>query len=115
MFLIGLLFAAGIVWKAGEAPIAEAMGRPAAWVLALLVLVIPANAALQALRPLSFADDAGWLTVLVDVERSRDLGSLPNADVTSASLEQIRRAVAEAQGQGDVLFMDQRQLLTFDL
>jgi hypothetical protein len=51
--------------------------------------------------------------VLADAERPRDLGSLPNAAVTSASLEQVREAVVDAQEQGEVLFMDQRQLLTF--
>jgi hypothetical protein len=115
MFLIGMLFAGGIVWKTGANQIAQGMGRWAAWVHAVLVLalVMPANGALQALRPISFADDAAWLIVLADVERPRDLGSLPTADVTSSSLERLRKAVAEAQGQGEVLFMDQRQLLTF--
>jgi hypothetical protein len=79
----------------------------------LLLLVVPANGALQALRPISFADDVSWLSVLADVERPRDLGSLPNADITSSSLDHLRQLIAEAQGQGDVLFMDQRQLLTF--
>jgi hypothetical protein len=115
MFLIGMLFAVGIMWKTGESRIAQEMGRPAPWVNAVLVLalVLPAIAALQALRPISFAEDAIWLTVLADVERPRDLGSLPNADITSSSLEQLRQAVAEAKVQGEVLFMDQRQLLTF--
>jgi hypothetical protein len=115
MFLIGMLFTVGVVWKLAADPIAQGVARWPAWVYAVLVLalVMPATAALKALRPISFADDAAWLSVLADVERPRDLGSLPNAEVTSSSLEQLQQAVAEAQEQGEVLFMDQRQLLTF--
>lgn len=115
MFLIGMLFTAGIIWKASKGRIAQDMGRWAPWVYALilLALVIPAYGALRALRPLSFSEDAAWLTVLADAERPRDLGSLPSMAVTSSSLEKLRQAVVEAQGQGEILFMDQRQLLTF--
>jgi hypothetical protein len=115
MFLIGMLFTAGILWRTSETPITTGIGSWGAWVygVLLLLLAVPANGALQALRPISFADDAAWLSVLADVERPRDLGSLPNADVTASSLDRLRQAVAESQGQGDILFMDQRQLLTF--
>jgi hypothetical protein len=115
MFLIGMLFAVGIVWKTSETTITQGIGRWSAWGYAvlLLVLVMPANVALQGLRPISFADDAAWLSVLADVERPKDLGSLPNADVTASSLYKLRRVVADAQEHGEVLFIDQRQLLTF--
>jgi len=115
MFLIGMVFIFGIVWRAGQRKMAQVVGREAGWAFALilLIVVLPANGALQALRPLSFADDAAWLSVLADVERPRDLGSLPSAEITASSLNQLREAVALARGQGEVLFMDQRQLLTF--
>jgi hypothetical protein len=47
------------------------------------------------------------------VERPRDLGSLPDDATTQASLQQIREAVEEAERRSEVLFLDQRQLLTF--
>jgi len=115
MFLIGLLFTAGLIWETGATDVVQGIGRWPAWVYGalLLTLAMPAYGALRALRPISFANDAAWLSVLADAERPRDLGSLPNAAVTSASLEQLREAVVDAQEQGEVLFMDQRQLLTF--
>ena len=48
------------------------------------------------LRPLSFGQDAAWLSVLADVERPRDLGSLPTDDVVQSSLEQIAAAVKDS-------------------
>ena len=80
MFLIGLVFAAGVAWKAwGQGGTARRDQLPS-WLNAaiLLLVVLPANSHLQALRPISFARDAQWLTVLTDVERPRDLGSLPD-------------------------------------
>jgi hypothetical protein len=79
----------------------------------IILVALPAYSPLMTLRPLSFGQDATWLSVLADAERPRDLGSLPTADVVRSSLEQISAAVKDAQLRGDVLFMDQRQLLTF--
>jgi len=79
----------------------------------LALVAVPAFQPLMALRPLSFSQDAAWIAVLADVERPRDLGSLPDPQVVSASLDQLSNAVRDAQGHGEVLFMDQRQLLTF--
>ena len=67
----------------------------------------------MALRPLSFAADTDWLIVLTDHERARDLGSLPDAEIVHWSMGQLRDAVRDAEAAGEVLFMDQRQLLTF--
>ena len=79
----------------------------------LLLIAIPAYQPLMALRPLSFANDTGWLTVLADAGKPKDLGSLPSDQATMANLQELRDAVKTSQNQGDVLFMDQRQLLTF--
>jgi len=115
MFLIGLVFAAALAWKAVALEQIIEVARSSLWARALLLLMValPAFPALMTLRPLSFGKDAAWLSVLADVERPRDLGSLPTDDVVHSSLEQIAAAVKEAQLRGDVLFMDQRQLLTF--
>ena len=51
--------------------------------------------------------------MLADVERPRDLGSLPTDDVVRSSLDRSLQRSRNAEPAGDVLFMDQRQLLTF--
>jgi hypothetical protein len=79
----------------------------------VLMLAIPAYGPLLSLRPISFAGDVEWLSVLVDVERPRDLGSLPGDQIVRASLDELQQAVGQADQQGQVLFMDQRQLITF--
>jgi hypothetical protein len=115
MFLIGLMFTAGLAWRAGDSH--RLAGAPAFWggipVLFLLLVAAPAFQPLMSLRPLSFAGDVNWLAVLADAQRPRDLGSLPSDDTVVASLGELRAAVTNAQAHGPVLFMDQRQLLTF--
>jgi hypothetical protein len=115
MFLIGLVFAAALAWKAIGADGLSSWVRGSLWaeVLMLALVSVPAFQPLMALRPLSFSQDTAWVAVLADVERARDLGSLPDAQVVSSSLDQLVAAVRDAQAHGEVLFMDQRQLLTF--
>ncbi len=115
MFLIGLALASAVAWRfVGPRRLIGAAGSSAVSRVMLVVLVAaPAFQPLMALRPLSFEQDAPWLSVLADVQRPRDLGSLPTEEVVNSSLEQLNAAVQAAQAQGDVLFMDQRQLLTF--
>ncbi len=115
MFLIALMFSAALAWKAGGAQRMAAIQKETTWVQAavLLIIAIPAFQPLMALRPLSFAKDAGWLAVLADVAKPKDLGSLPSDQAINTNLQELRQAVKTAQSQGEVLFMDQRQLLTF--
>jgi hypothetical protein len=115
MFLIGLLFTAGVVWqKVGQETLAAPSGFPSwARIAVVVTLALPAYQPLMALRPLQFQQDAAWLSVLADVERARDLGSLPSDETALESLQQLRNEVQQAKSTGDVLFMDQRQLLTF--
>lgn len=115
MFLIGLLFMSAILWRAVGNEWSKELVDASPWLKALTVLLValPALGPLRSLRPISFAADAPWLSVLADVQRPRDLGSLPDSATVAESLGQIRQAVADAEGSGPVLFMDQRQLLTF--
>lgn len=115
MFLIGLLFTASLVWRASRPLWMAALAKPGRWVQAslLLLVVLPAVGPLMSLRPLSFSRDAGWLAVLTDMTQPKDLGSLADTKVVQASLHDLREAVDRAQTRGEVLFMDQRQLLTF--
>jgi hypothetical protein len=115
MFLIGLLFVAALGWKAIGDRLRNFLGEPGAWIRLALVLLatVPAFAPMMALRPISFSKDADWLSVLADVARPRDLGSLPDDEAVASGLEEIRNALQAAGARGEVLFMDQRQLLTF--
>jgi hypothetical protein len=115
MFLIALMLSAALAWRAKGAEWMTAIERQTAWMQAvvLLLIVIPAFQPLMALRPLSFAKDADWLAVLADVQKPKDLGSLPSDSAITSNLQELRDAVKKAQSQGEVLFMDQRQLLTF--
>lgn len=93
MLLIGLLFAAGLAWEAGaEKWILSPPARP--WWLRLVILFMVAYPATQGIL------------------EARPLG-LPSQVIVDDALEQTRQAVAEAKTQGEVLFIDQRQLLTF--
>lgn len=115
MFLIGLLLLAGMLWRAGGAGWLMHDLDGSAWIriLTVALIAIPAFQPLMEMRPISFANDLSWLTVLADVPRARDLGSLPSDAEVASSLQSLRQAVSEAQKSGPVLFLDQRQLLTF--
>jgi hypothetical protein len=115
MFLVGLIIAAGISWRAaGRRWISELDEFPW-WMHAIILLMVlmPVYGPLRSLRPIQFAADAEWISVLADMDRPRDLGSLPDDAIVESSIVQLREAVGAAGQKGEVLFMDQRQLLTF--
>jgi hypothetical protein len=119
MFLIGLLFSAGMVWeKTDRQWLTEGASLPAWMRVALIALVaLPAYGSLLHMRPLLYADDFSRLKTLTDIEDPyadpRVLGLLPPRDEVGETLALIQQQVADAQTRGEVLFMDQRQLLTF--
>jgi hypothetical protein len=115
MFLIGLLFIAALIWRVGGSRWLLEIQDSSTWIraLSIVLIAVPAYQPLMEMRPVSFAGDANWLAVLADVQRPRDLGSLPAPATVDVSLQKLRRAVQDAQARGPVLFMDQRQLLTF--
>ncbi len=90
MFLITLVILAGLMFRQAKD---FSPGSSPVWVQGLLVLVllIPAWGAIERGRPLS----------------------LPPQQKVNQALQTIRDDVREAQQHGEVLFMDQRQLLTF--
>ncbi|MCW5877452.1 MAG: hypothetical protein KIS80_01120 [Anaerolineales bacterium] len=93
MFLVGLVLLAALAWEGGLAGRLEPLlGRPPAlrWLLAAMVF-LPALLPLTSGKPLE----------------------LPEAERTQFVLERIQDQVACARQHGDVLLMDQRQLLTF--
>ncbi len=122
MFLIGLLFTAALTWRSSEflfSPPRSFIGA----VLLGLTLMLPSWSALPRLAPLD-VDERRIPTLLrltdkdvdyrLEPERARRmLDLLPPKEQVERGLQVLREAVAEAEGKGEILFMDQRQLLTF--
>jgi len=115
MFLIGILFTAAIAWENGGRQWLSKIDASPVWVKGLLVLlmVIPGIYPLSALRSFGFAEDASWLVTLRDVSDGKFLEMLPPQAEVDEIIQTIQQEVANAKPNGEVLFMDQRQLLTF--
>lgn len=93
MFLVGLVLLAGVAWEAGFYKRLKKFLQETSlvrWLLAAMIL-IPAFTPMAAGKPLV----------------------LPTAERTQFVLERIQYKVACARQYGEVLFMDQRQLITF--
>jgi hypothetical protein len=115
MFLIGIFFTAVIAWENGGRHWLSQIGESPLWVKSVLVLlmVIPGIQPLSAMRSFSFAEDLSWLVTLTDVTDKKFLEMLPPQEEVDDILQTIRREVDARKSQGEVLFLDQRQLLTF--
>lgn len=93
MFLVALVLLAGLVWAGGLYPRLLELIRDSAYVRVLLVAMV----LVPALRPI-------WLG-----QRPEH----PPAEQVAAVLDSIRAYTACAADHGEILFMDERQLLTF--
>jgi len=115
MFLIGILFTAVIAWENGGRQWLGEIGTSPVWVKVVLVvmLVLPGIPPLSALRSFSFAEDIPWLVTLTDVSDGKFLEMLPPQTEVDKIMEIIQREVVNEKPNGEILFMDQRQLLTF--
>jgi hypothetical protein len=114
MFLIGLAFTVFIAWVNGGRD-ALLHGTMPAWVRLALVaaLVIPALTPLRQLRSFEYGGQMNTLMTLKDLPDRKMLDMLPADPAVEEALEEIRFFVNAAREQGDILFIDQRQLLTF--
>ena len=115
MFLIGIFFTAVIAWENGGRQWLSQIEASPAWIKGtlILLLVIPGIQPLSTLRSAQFAEDLSWLVTLTDVSAPKFLGMLPPQEEVDDILQTIRREVDARKSQGEVLFLDQRQLLTF--
>ncbi|NWG08344.1 MAG: hypothetical protein HXY35_16835 [Chloroflexi bacterium] len=116
MFLIGLFFTGVIAWENGGKEWATNINLSPFWtrVALLLLFALPGLQSLGEMRSYGFAEDASWLVTLTDAPNENALDMYPSQAITDSALETIRREVALARSQGgEILFMDQRQLLTF--
>jgi hypothetical protein len=114
MFFIGLLFSMAVVWEHGGRQWLENADQESIWIKILIVacLVIPVFTPLQSMRSYDFIEKVPWLLVLKDVSNERALDMYPTQAVIDESLNFIQSEIDQA-GEGEVLFIDQRQLLTF--
>lgn len=119
MFLIGLVFTSVIAWQksGGEWLTADHnIEVSPLWVKLFLVLLLalPGFQYLPQMRSFSPVQDIRSLITLTDAPDEKSLELLPSDELTDDALKTIREEIALAQSQnGAVLFMDQRQLLTF--
>ena len=116
MFLIGLMFASVMAWQKGGDEWLTNIELSPVWIKAILVLLLalPGLQSLRDMRSFSYLEDVSWLSILTDVPNDNSLEMYPSNMTTDFSLAAIREDVARAQSKGgEVLFMDQRQLLTF--
>jgi hypothetical protein len=119
MFLIGLVFTTVIAWqKGGEEwlTINHNIEASPVWVkfALILLLALPGFQYLPQMRSFSPVKDIRSLITLTDAPDEKSLELYPSRAIADDALETIREEIALAQSQnGAVLFMDQRQLLTF--
>lgn len=116
MFLIGMAFTVFMAWLNGgrETVLNDEMPN---WVRGTLIvaLILPALTPARQLRSYNYGDETQTLLVLTDKTpiEAKSFDMLPDSATVNTALTEIQEAVDEYQTSGDVLFMDQRQLLTF--
>lgn len=93
MYLIAMVFASALAWKAGAFQVIKDIDTQPIFVQAAFLIML----GLFTLKPIS---DSGYL-------------NLPPDNQVKQALTKIQDQVASASQEGEVLFMDQRQLLTF--
>lgn len=115
MFLIGLAFTAVIAWyNGGREAVLNANALPG-WMKIVIIasLIIPAIGPWRQMRSYHYGEQASALVVLTDAPDEKSLDLLPSDEKINKALEKIQNEVAIAKEMGEVLFLDQRQLLTF--
>ena len=117
MFLISLVFSAAVAWIHGGRQWLEVAARQAPiWLrmIVVAVLILPALVPLREMRSFSFDEQASWLLGLTDAPNERALDMYPSQAVVDDSLEAIQDEIDRSIDTGEILFIDQRQLLTFN-
>ncbi len=93
MFLLGLLVLAGLAWETGAYHWLEPNGKRPVWILACMAFLVlyPVYGVVQTVTP----------------------RQVPDKIIVDEALDSLRVKVLAAQRCGEVLFIDNRQLLTF--
>ena len=115
MFLIGLAFTAVIAWYNGGREAILNPNQLPVWMKIVVIasLVIPAIVPWRQMRSYHYAEQASALVTLTDAPDEKSLDLLPSDEKVNRALEKVQGEVAVAKDVGEVLFLDQRQLLTF--
>ena len=115
MFLIGMAFTVFIAWVNGGRDVVLGGVMPV-WTRLVLIgsLIIPAFTPWHQLRSYDYGDELNVLWVLTDTKDKRGFDMLPDSATVQNALEEIQAEVDYAKESGDILFIDQRQLLTFN-
>jgi hypothetical protein len=116
MFLIGLMFAGSLALKYNGVTWFLEIDRAASWIQILLLslVVLPGLQSLGDIRSHDFAEDASWLITLTDAPDTKALDMYPSNLQVELALSTIRENIEGVQADGgEVLFIDQRQLITF--
>jgi hypothetical protein len=114
MFLVGVLLAAAVIVRQQGGWIQNPRSAPL-WVRAAFIalVMIPGIQPLRELRSYAFGSQAARLAALTDAPNERALEMYPSDEVIEKSLAVIQSEGEAAKNSGEVLFIDQRQLLTF--
>lgn len=117
MFLIGLMFTGSLAWEKLDKHWLAKIHLESDWIKIILILffALPGLFALKGLHSIAFPEEAARLAILTDTTNQAALGMIPTDQVVQESLNIIQQEVnAVIKQDGQVLFIDQRQLLTFD-
>lgn len=114
MFFIGVAFTVCLAWLNGgrDYLLSETLSAGVKGAV-IIALMLPAFSSYMQLRPADFSGNINDLMALTDSTQAKELGVLPDEARVAAVLDRINRVVADNRQKGEVLFMDQRQLLTF--
>jgi hypothetical protein len=115
MFLITLMFAGMLAWYNGGREWLQNSGAIPGTMKTVIVLffIVPALPYLRELYPYNMGNAAPRLVKLADAPNEKALDMLPNSEQVNVALDTIREEVTLAKAKGEILFIDQRQLLTF--
>ncbi len=116
MFLIGLFFSGVVAWQnGGKDWLQDAQAVPQIMKIVVVVLLVTLSSVgpLMEMRSYSFAGDTRWLKTLTDLPEMATLDMLPVPKVVDSAIQTIQAEVDQAEPRGEILFIDQRQLLTF--
>jgi hypothetical protein len=120
MFIIGLMFAGAMAWRNGGYQWITSPTAMPVWIrfAILAMIVLPGYIPLVSTRPMSIKADIEVVATLADIVLVNPAAdslpsTLPSEAEVMEDLSWIQSKVAEAAPHGDILFIDQRQLLTF--
>lgn len=117
MFIIGLLFAGAMAWHRSGAKWILESGASPVWIriVLLFMVVYPAYYPMKFLAPNRVAEeDMTWVMTLADIPPQGPFPELlPYENDSDKALKDIQNAIEEYAPNGEILFIDQRQLLTF--